>query len=82
MLALQCRAIMARRGAQHCACDIRRCYAAIATPDASHVDARNAPSDFDPSSAVVYSEFITKSEGESMVKDIFTRMKRYGLDNK
>jgi hypothetical protein len=50
---------------------------ATATPESSFVDARHAPSDFDPDSAVVYNGFITESEGESLVKDIVARMKRY-----
>jgi alkylated DNA repair protein alkB family protein 7 len=45
-------------------------------PAACFVDARNAPDDFDPATAVVYSDFVTETEGESLVHDIMTRMKR------
>ena len=48
-----------------------------ATHDSSFVDARHAPSDFDPISAVVYKDFISEREGESLVDDITARMKRY-----
>jgi alkylated DNA repair protein alkB family protein 7 len=47
-----------------------------ARPAASFVDARNAPHDFDPASVVVYKDFVTKTEGESLVHDIMARMKR------
>ena len=47
-------------------------------PDSAFVDARNAPADFDPASAVVYSDFVSESEGDSLVVDIQARMKRYG----
>lgn len=62
---------------------LRRCFVAVgrhfstASPDSSLVDARNAPSDFDPVLAVVYGDFITNSEGEALVQDITKRMKRY-----
>lgn len=42
----------------------------------SLVDARHAPHDFDPASAVVYKDFVTETEGESLVQDIVARMKR------
>ena len=42
----------------------------------SFVDARFAPHDFDPPSAVVYKDFVTEKEGESLVQDIMDRMKR------
>jgi len=54
---------------------VARLLATVA-PDASQVDARNAPSDFDPISAVVYNDFISESEAESLVQDIKARMKR------
>jgi alkylated DNA repair protein alkB family protein 7 len=47
-----------------------------ARPTASFVDARNAPHDFDPAFAVVHKDFVTETEGESLVHDIATRMKR------
>lgn len=46
-------------------------------PDASFVDARNAPRDFDSASAAVYNGLITTSEGKSLAQDIAARMKRY-----
>jgi alkylated DNA repair protein alkB family protein 7 len=52
-----------------------RLFATVA-PDASLVDARHAPKDFNPRSAVVYNEFITDKEGDSLVQDIAARMKR------
>ena len=42
----------------------------------SFVDARFAPHDFDLASAVVYKDFVTEKEGESLVQDIMARMKR------
>lgn len=48
-----------------------------ARPDPSHVDTRHAPQDFGLASAVVYSAFITETEGDSLVQDIESRMKRY-----
>lgn len=73
MLALPCRRL-ARRTTQWTA---RRFATLFAAPDASHVDARNAPSDFETASAVVYSDFISTSEGQALIKDITARMKRY-----
>jgi hypothetical protein len=46
-------------------------------PDTSLVDARNAPSDFTPDCAVVYRDFLTSEEGDLLVEDILSRMKRY-----
>lgn len=55
---------------------VTRHFAAHVAPNASLVDARNAPNDFDPMTAVVYNEFITDKEGDSLVQDIAARMKR------
>lgn len=41
------------------------------------VNVQNAPSDFDIDSAVVYSDFLSEDEGNSIVEDVQTRMKRY-----
>ncbi len=46
-------------------------------PDPSFVDARMAPSDFTPDCAVVYPDFVTATEGDLLVNDLFARMKRY-----
>jgi hypothetical protein len=46
-------------------------------PDPSLVDARMAPSDFTPDCAVVYPDFVTATEGDLLVNDLFARMKRY-----
>lgn len=45
-------------------------------PDHSCVDARQAPSDFGPSSAVVYTNALTQTEGDLITKEILSRMKR------
>lgn len=47
----------------------------------AYVDVRNAPDGFDVNSAVVFSKFITKSEGETLVKEIGQRMKRRRFEN-
>ena len=41
-----------------------------------YVDASKAPKDFDPQSAIVYSNFVTEEEGLSLKGDIMKRMKR------
>jgi len=41
------------------------------------VDARNAPANFDPTSAVVYEDFLAAAEGEALIRDISSRMHRY-----
>jgi hypothetical protein len=46
-------------------------------PDPSLVDDSNAPSDFHPSCAVVYRNFISETEADLIASDILTRMKRY-----
>jgi hypothetical protein len=50
-------------------------------PDPSLVDDSNAPSDFHPSCAVVYRNFISETEADLIANDILTRMKRYVLKN-
>lgn len=40
------------------------------------VDARNAPANFDPTSAVVYEDFLAAAEGEALIRDISSRMHR------
>jgi hypothetical protein len=62
-------------GASTPKCCGSRLFATVA-PDAFFVDASHAPKDFDPRSAVVYNEFITDKEGDSLVQDIAARMKR------
>ena len=62
-------------GAAAQTCSSTRLFATVA-PDASLVDARHAPKDFDPISAVVYNAFVTDKEGDSLVHDIAARMKR------
>jgi len=46
-------------------------------PNPEMVDARQAPSDFDASSAVVYRDFISEEEEEILTRDIQARFKRY-----
>jgi alkylated DNA repair protein alkB homolog 7 len=46
-------------------------------PDPSLVDARSAPVGFDPSFAVVYRDFLTPQEAETLAQDVLGRMKRY-----
>lgn len=41
------------------------------------VDLRYAPSDFTTNCAVVYRDVISSEEGELLVQDITSRMKRY-----
>eukprot|EP00980_Cylindrotheca_fusiformis_P014342 scaffold3827_cov179-Cylindrotheca_fusiformis.AAC.6 len=48
----------------------------ILHPEPFYVDARNAPSDFSPSSAVVYSNALTPTQADLIVEDIRSRMKR------
>jgi hypothetical protein len=63
--------IAARGGARH----IRgRLYYSSCT---HLVNAMHGPSDFEPSSAVVYSDFVTVEEGDSLAQDVANRMKRY-----
>jgi alkylated DNA repair protein alkB family protein 7 len=46
------------------------------SPDPSLVDARNAPKDFTPGSAVVYQSILSQEEGNVIVQDISALMKR------
>ena len=48
-------------------------------PNPEMVDARQAPSDFDASSAVVYRDFISEEEEEILTRDIQARFKRYDV---
>jgi hypothetical protein len=41
------------------------------------VNSRNAPPDFEISSAVVYSNFVSPEEGNSILEDVQKRMQRY-----
>jgi hypothetical protein len=50
----------------------------LSTLRSSHlVNVQNAPSDFDVDSAVVYSNFLSEDEGNSIIEDVQMRMKRY-----
>lgn len=49
---------------------------ALLDPDPEMVDTRNAPSDFDLSSAVVYKDFATEEEAASLAKDLKACLRR------
>lgn len=49
---------------------------ATKSPDMSYVNIRNAPNDFDVSSAVVYPSFLTDDEARSLAKEASRRLKR------
>ncbi|KAL7545003.1 hypothetical protein ACHAWF_008373 [Thalassiosira exigua] len=44
--------------------------------DPRYVNVSNAPQGFDPSSAVVYPDFLTEDEGRSLIKEVSRRLKR------
>jgi hypothetical protein len=48
----------------------------IYLPDPALVDTRHAPAGFDPSSAVVYRDFVTPQEAKILAEDLLSRMKR------
>jgi len=54
-----------------------RTVASAGKADPSNVDARNAPSDFDPLCAVVYPKYLDPREADILVEELSKRMKRY-----
>lgn len=48
----------------------------IVTPNRSFIDLKNAPPGYDTQWAVVYENFISKDEHESLIKDVSNRMRR------
>lgn len=55
-----------------------RCKSTV--PATNHLSTLNAPHDFDPLSVAVYDSFISDIEGESLVQDINSKMRRRRYD--
>jgi len=51
-------------------------FVSVVDPDPLLVDASKAPSDFDPSSAVVYNDFISNDDGRALVDVLQARTRR------